>query len=110
MKEYTKKAKSFYDSKRWRHSRQLYIDKRVSIDGGMCEHCKQRLGYIVDHIEELNDGNLDDVFISLSHDNLQYLCIECHNKKTHGKEEHRTVRFDSDGNPVFADLPPPIVK
>lgn len=103
MKEYTKKAKKFYDGKSWQACRDYYIGKRVAVDGGLCEHCKSRLGYILDHKVELNDINIDDPNISLNHDNLQYLCLECHNKKTHSKDDNRGVRFDDEGNPEFYD-------
>lgn len=95
-KEY---ARSFYKSKAWQDCRQSYIDKRRLVDGGMCEHCKRRLGYIVDHIEEITPNNIRNVWITLSHDNLQYLCLECHNTKTFSKA--RTVAFDDDGNPIM---------
>lgn len=102
MKTYTKKAKKFYDSKPWKSCRESYIAKRILIDGGMCEHCKERLGYIVDHKEEINDSNINNAMISLNHDNLQYLCLECSNRKTFSKDDtNRGVRFDDDGNPEF---------
>lgn len=105
MRIYTKKANKFYDSKAWKLCRKYYIDKRINIDGGMCEHCKERLGYIVDHKEELNDSNLDDVTVSLNHNNLQYLCIECHNRKTFSKsDDNRGVRFNEFGEPEFFDI------
>ncbi|QUY64284.1 HNH endonuclease [Helcococcus kunzii] len=104
MKTYSKKAKRFYDSKPWKSCREYYIGKRINIDGGMCEHCKERLGYIVDHKEELNDSNIDDPNISLNHDKLQYLCLECSNRKTFTKDDdNRGVRFDDEGNPEFFD-------
>lgn len=105
MRTYTKKAKKFYDSKLWKACRGYYISKRILIDGGLCEHCKERLGYILDHKTELNDSNIDDPMISLNHDNLQYLCIECSNRKTFTKDDdNRGVRFDDDGNPEFFDI------
>jgi len=47
-------AKPFYNSKQWKQCRKSYIAHRISIDGGMCEHCHRELGYI-DHITELQD-------------------------------------------------------
>ncbi len=73
-------AKKFYNSKAWKECRQSYIDKRIAIDGGMCEHCKNELGYIVDHKEELTPDNIDNPYITLNHDNFQYLGLICHNK------------------------------
>lgn len=90
-------ARSFYDSTAWRKCRKSYISQRQSIDGGLCEHCQQELGYIVDHIEELTPENINDPYITLCHDNLQYLCLPCHNTKTFGKKEEQRYIFDSNG-------------
>lgn len=91
-------AKHFYNSKNWISCRRLYIASRIKADGGMCEHCSNRLGYIVDHIEELNEQNIDDPEITLGFNNLQYLCLVCHNKKTFKKNS--PVRFDESGAPL----------
>ena len=90
-------AKKFYNSKRWLNCRSSYI-KSVF---GLCEHCAGP-GYIVDHIEEINPSNIDDPMITLNHENLQYLCTPCHNKKTFFKFEptRSDVTFGSDGNLV----------
>lgn len=106
MKKYSKDAKRFYDSKAWQDCRDYYINKRVQKDGGLCEHCKSSLGYIVDHIKEINASNIDNAYITLNHDNLQYLCLDCHNKKTFSKDNTRRVIFDDDGNPMFIDDSP----
>lgn len=102
MKSYTKKAKKFYDSKDWKSCRESFILNRINIDGGMCQHCKSTIGKIVDHIEELNDDNLYDPNITLNHQNLQYLCLPCSNRKTFFKDK-RTVIFDNEGNPIFLE-------
>ena len=95
-------AKWFYKSKAWRKCRALFIAFRISIDGGMCQHCKEALGYIVDHIEELTPENINDPYITLSHDNLQYLCLPCHNRKTFGRREatREGLMFDENGELV----------
>lgn len=90
-------AESFYKSKAWLTCRRAYIAQRVNLDGGLCEHCSRRLGYIVDHKEELTPSNITDVGVSLSHDNLQYLCQPCHNRKTFGKGNN--IGFDENGRP-----------
>lgn len=78
------------------------------VDGGMCEHCQSSLGYIVDHIEELTESNITDPEIALNYNNLQYLCLICHNSKTFVKYKLQCA-FDSEGNPVVKDnSPPPI--
>lgn len=92
-------AKPFYNSKEWLSCRESYISKRRLIDAGMCEHCKARLGFIVDHKEELTAETVTDPMVSLNHNNFQYLCLPCHNKKTFGKGE-LLCGFDQDGNPI----------
>lgn len=88
-------AKRFYKSKAWRECRQSYMSKVH----GLCEHCSG-IGYILDHIKELNPNNINDPNITLNHENLQFLCLPCHNTKTFQK--YSPIRegcyFDSDGN------------
>ena len=75
-------AKKFYNSKAWKRCRASYISKVF----GLCELCSDA-GYILDHITELTEQNINDVNITLNHDNLQFLCLSCHNTKTFGKAE-----------------------
>ncbi len=89
-------SRKFYDSPMWRKVRKSFIAHRQSIDGGMCQKCKDRTGYIVDHIIELSPENINDTEITLSWSNLQYLCLPCHNTKTFGEQEERYY-FDSNG-------------
>lgn len=94
-------AKAFYSSKKWLKSRAGYISQRRMIDGGMCEHCRNRTGYIVDHIEELTPENITDPEIALNYDNFQYLCTECHNRKTLGSGSVQSgLTFDESGELV----------
>tara|TARA_B100001123_G_scaffold415929_1_gene516984 strand:+ start:1498 stop:1818 length:321 start_codon:yes stop_codon:yes gene_type:complete len=47
--------------------------------GGKCQYCRKRLrsgNWRCDHIEELQYGGSNDI------DNLQALCISCHDGKT----------------------------
>lgn len=106
-KEY---AKEFYASEAWHRCRLGYIRKRQGIDGGMCEECGELPGYIVHHKHHITPGNIDDPRITLSFDNLMYVCKNCH-EKIHsycGRENPgiRRVVFDSAGNPVPAETPP----
>ena len=71
MKEF---AKRFYHSKQWRECRASYF-KSVH---GLCERCGAG-GKIVHHKIYLNESNIDDPYITLSHDNLELLCQDCHN-------------------------------
>lgn len=74
-------AKSFYKSKAWLKCRASYIAKRKSIDGGLCESCHEKPGYIVHHKIELTPENINDPDIALGLGNLKYDCIECHNQE-----------------------------
>ena len=107
-KEY---AKKFYKSKAWQKCRASFIAKRKKTDGGICEHCKNQLGYIVDHIKEISPLNINDPEITLNHKNLQYLCLECHNIKTFSK--HSALRegfaFDENGDLIFTESPHKII-
>lgn len=101
-------AKSFYNSKEWQKCRAAYISHRKSVDGGICETCHEKPGYIVHHKTELTPENINNPNIALNFDNLKYDCHICHNKE--GKEKAEAVtgmiqyEFNSKGMPVV--LPP----
>ena len=103
-------AKSFYKSKSWLRCRNSYIQKRIMIDGGICEVCKEHAGYIVHHKKILTPNNISDPMVSLNHENLSYECKGCHDKhEGHGIGGHGIglrVTFDEKGQPV--PLPPKI--
>lgn len=88
----------FYNSKKWRKIR----DRVRAREGMRCQMCGKliRGKSIVDHIIEVNQYNKDDVDITLNEDNLQLLCVECHNTKTFkdriGKKQDSGVTFDLD--------------
>lgn len=70
----------FYNSKEWKRLR-----NEVRIEKGMrCDMCGKiiRGKSIVDHIEEITPFNKNDTSITLNKNNLQLLCLDCHNKKT----------------------------
>ena len=99
-KEY---AKQFYNSKRWRRCRQAYIDKRIMIDGGLCEVCHEQLGEIVHHIIQITPQNIHNADITLNHDNLRYDCKACHDREeVHAfiKSKKLNCIFDDDGQPI----------
>lgn len=108
-KEY---ANAFYHSKKWKHCRESYISHRISIDGGICEECRERIGYIVHHKKHIDKKNIDNPDITLNFENLQYVCKDCHDKfDGHGvgKKNGLLVIFDKDGQPVakLKDTLPP---
>lgn len=74
-------AKGFYNSGRWKRCRCAYIKHRKAIDGGMCESCHERPGYIVHHKIELTPDNINDPDIALGFLNLKYDCHICHQKE-----------------------------
>ena len=105
-------AGGFYKSPAWQRSRASYIASRRTIDGGMCEICRERPGVIVHHKIHLTADNIKDSDISLSHSNLQFVCHYCHDI-IHGNAQRKvegltSLRFDENGQPVpvgSADAP-----
>ena len=81
-------AKKFYSSKAWKQCRDGYISDRILIDGGLCEECHDRLGYIVHHTVTLTPENINNPDITLNHNKLQYVCKDCHDRF----EEHWTSK------------------
>lgn len=106
-------AKAFYKSKAWLKCRSSYIAYRISIDGGLCEHCKDNQGYIVHHVEMLTKDNINNPDISLNHSNLEYVCKVCHDKeeghwldkKKKNKPTKEEYKF-SDKGELIPVLPP----
>ena len=95
-------AKAFYKSGAWLKCRAAYIAERIAIDGGLCEECKEELGYIVHHKILLTPGNINDPEIALNHEHLKYDCKRCHDyEEAHfvNKDDCR-CRFDASGQPV----------
>lgn len=103
-------AERFYCSRAWKRCRRSYISSRINIDGGRCEICGFSQGYIVHHKVLLTPTNIDDPVVSLNHDNLQYVCKDCHDLfDGHGLRHNTTpnvVTFDADGNPIGRTSPP----
>ena len=97
MKEF---AKAFYKSKEWERCRAGYI-KYV---GGLCERCLSRgdidPGLIVHHKCYLTPENITDPAITLSYDNLELLCLDCHNKEHITKHEQR-YKIRPDGKVII---------
>ena len=78
----------FYRSMAWRNCREAYI-KSV---GGICERCAAKgiisAGTEVHHKIRLSPRNVKDPKVTLSWENLELLCEDCHHKE-HGKIEKR---------------------
>lgn len=96
-------AKSFYNSTRWRKCAKAFAKSKCYI----CERCGNRnmIGnpkpdrFIVHHKVMLTPDNINDPMITLNWDNLELLCITCHNA-VHNDGHGRECLFDADGNPV----------
>lgn len=98
-------SRPFYNSPEWAACRQAYIKQRIKIDGGLCEECHSRIGYIVHHKTILDESNIDDVNVTLNHDNLEYVCKYCHDRfeKHFVKGSGAAIRyvFDEFGQPFI---------
>ena len=92
-------AKRFYTSSAWKKCRESYI----ATVHGLCERCSGA-GKIVHHKIYLNEGNIDDPSVTLSHENLELLCQECHNREhMAGKMPIANgLAFDTEGNLIPA--------
>lgn len=91
-------AKTFYRSKKWQSCRAAFIEERRTIDGGLCQRCHERMGYIVHHRIHLTPQNIDEPSVSLTFANLEFLCHECHNDEHFGRKMR--VSFTSDGKVI----------
>lgn len=100
----------FYNSKAWKRVRKnIWIKQNL-----LCARCgkpvyvdgisdwipkERRVKGIVHHKEYLNDTNIGDENITLKEENLEGLCIDCHNhehfKTTATRSEYT---FDENGN------------
>lgn len=98
-------AKAFYKSKEWIKCKNSYI-KEVH---GLCEQC-ERPGYIVHHKTHLSVKNINNPDVTLNHNNLEYVCLECHNKHHQFNREKKKAtregfKFNEKGELVYS---PPI--
>ncbi|MFD2637700.1 HNH endonuclease [Piscibacillus salipiscarius] len=112
MTEYKtrEQKRKFYDSRDWKRMR-LYIKQR---DNYECQECKRngfvkidtneyseqakrkKIQLVVDHIKDLEDYPE----LALDEENLETLCVKCHNKK-HGRHfvfkfKRKPTKWDGD--------------
>lgn len=84
----SKDRAKIYNSKKWKVVR----EKAIIRDNMMCQECLRNgihtQGKEVDHIIELSDR--PDLAYDL--DNLEYLCVPCHRKKTEKEKNKRANR------------------
>jgi len=96
--------KTFYSSQAWKDARRNY---KQSV-GGLCEECLKKgiitPAEIVHHRIPLTNENVSDLNISLSWDNLQALCRQCHAKAHEDMYADRTgkrYRIDDNGRVII---------
>ena len=93
-------AVSFYKSSQWKLTRDVY----AAAVGGLCEICWNngliKAGEIVHHKIKLTQENINDPDITLSWNNLQLVCRDCH-AMLHRDEGDRRYRVDKDGNVII---------
>ena len=94
------KFSRFYSSAAWQRSRKAYL----ATVHGLCEACttqnKVSAATQVHHKIRLSETNINDVNISLNHDNLVALC-DFHHQEEHGKHKtaiRRGLMFDENGD------------
>ena len=96
MKEY---ASSLYSSKAWQKTRDAY---KKSV-GGLCEICWAKgiakPGEIVHHKTPITPENINDPNITLSFENLQLVCRDCH-AQIHDRKKRR-YKLDDMGRVIF---------
>ena len=88
-------AIKFYNSTAWEKCRSAYIQSVF----GLCEKCG-RPGVIVHHKEKLTPVNINDPNVTLSFENLEYLCQDCHNREHSRSATAEGTMFDSKGDLV----------
>lgn len=101
-----KDNKAFYHSAAWKNTRRNY---KQSV-GGLCERCLAKgmivPADIVHHKIPLTDQNVNDLSISLSWDNLQALCRQCHaevHDDMYAERTGRRYRINNNGQVVIRD-------
>lgn len=86
-----------YKSKRWQQVRKLKI-----LQCPFCERCLEKgiynSTYIVHHKDYITNLNYEDDNVFYNLDNLESLCLDCHNKEHFGDKKEYT--FDSKGNVI----------
>ncbi len=93
-------AKAFYKSKTWQRCRDEYAKYRR----GLCERCLSKgiykPGVIVHHKQHITPETIHDPSITLSFDNLELLCRDCH---ALAHRPTRRFKVDELGKIIFID-------
>lgn len=96
--------RSFYNTMAWQNTSKAY---KKSV-GGLCERCMAKgivtPAEIIHHKTPLTDDNINDLNISLSWDNLQALCRQCHaeaHEEMYRQRTKKRYRIDRQGRVVI---------
>ncbi len=90
MKDY---ARSFYKGAAWRKTQAAYMVSQCYI----CERCGNA-ARVVHHKTYIDPQNIGDPNITLSWDNLEALCLDCHNAEHMSTDAcAEGLMFDRDG-------------
>ena len=92
-------AETFYKSRAWNECRKAYL----SSVHGLCENCLRKGIYkpaeIVHHKEHVEPWNITNPEVTLSWNNLEALCRECHGKEhSKNKSDRRRYAVGVDGS------------
>ena len=88
-------AAKFYKSRAWVKLRDAVLATRC----GLCERCG-RPGLIIHHKVRLTPENIGDPMVALAWDNLEVVCLDCHNRAHGGGSTAEGLVFDAAGNLV----------
>lgn len=93
-----KSVEDFRNSGIWKNTRNKYVFMRFKDhDYVTCDRCGKKIltpyDGIVHHKIELTNSNINDPKITLSPDNFEFVCLDCHNKehKRFGYQGLKTV-------------------
>lgn len=100
---------SFYNSKDWHECRKAYL-KSVN---SLCERCLSKGLYIpaqiVHHKIYLTEENYGDLELMLNFENLEALCLACHNEEHYKKRNKKRWKF-VEGQLITGEAPPVSIK
>ena len=87
---------TFYKTKEWKQCRAAYLRSQ----NYLCERCRNKGKHvparIVHHKEHLTAFNVEDPKIAYGFNNLEALCLDCHNKEHFSGEEEQPKRWHID--------------
>jgi len=97
-------AEKFYSSDAWHTCRDSYL---ASV-GHLCERCadagKVIAAKIVHHRKHITITNVGDARVTLTWENLEALCQDCHNREHHGAPRVARYVFGENGE-VYPPMP-----